>query len=385
MRAGGLSLKKFYCLKKCMSFLIKTVTVILLAFFTGAALAAPAALSPDRVSTDITPQEEKLAKNGSAEIERSMNVIADPILTARAQTIVNRLKPFMERNLPYQVKIIDHKMINAFALAGGPIYVSTGMMNFVKTDLELAGVIAHEMAHADRKHILIQMARNDRMTLIAIAAMIASRGHAAGMIGANALRVAVMGAYSIDIEKEADAFGIQALTKAGYNPVGVLTLQERLLEESLKRAYVDLGIYQTHPEERERIASAVKYLEEGGIRIKRKYALGTLRTKVEAISGDLCLMIGDEPVWRGSDDQMTRELFEGTARSLWDHLQMETAPYDIRVETRPEEALYIEGEKIANGSGIPEGAESLGSLREGILRALNEAKRLHPMADYYLR
>jgi Zn-dependent protease with chaperone function len=366
-----------------LSFLLKTV--ISLAFFTGAAFAAPVVLSPDMASSDITPQEEKLAKNGSAEVERKMNVIADPVQTALAETIVNRLKPFMERNLPYEVKIIDHKMINAFALAGGPIYVSTGMMNFVKTDIELAGVIAHEMAHADKKHILIQMARNDRMTLIAIAAMIASRGQAAGIIAANALQVAVMGAYSIDIEKEADAHGIRALTKAGYNPVGVLTLQERLREESLKRAYVDPGIYQTHPEERERIASAVKYLEENGIRINRKYALGALRTRVEVISGDARLMVGDEPVWRGSDDEVTRELFGRTARLLWDHLQMETAPYDIRVERRPKEALYIEGEKIADGSGLPEGTESLESLREGILRALNEARRLHLMADYYLR
>jgi predicted Zn-dependent protease len=354
----------------------------------GAVFAAPVSVSPDEavsVSSDVTPQEERLAQRGSEEIEAAMNVIADPALTARADAIVRRLEPFMERRLPYKAKIIDHKMVNAFALAGGPIYVTTGMLDFVRTDLELAGVLAHEMAHADRKHILIQMARNDKMTLIAIAAIIASRGQAAGIIAANALQVAVMGAYSIDIENEADAYGIDALMKAGYNPVGVLTLQERLQEESLKKAYVDPGIYRTHPDARQRIAAAAKYMEDSGIRIERKYALGALRARVESISGDLCLMIGDEPAWRGRDDSATRELFGKAASLVWDSLQMETAPYDIRVEKGPPEALFIESKKIAEKPALPDGTEPLESFREGVLRALNAARSLHPMADYYLR
>jgi predicted Zn-dependent protease len=363
----------------------------LIAVLAGTAFAVPVSVSSDACqpsrlkSSDATPQEERLAKEGAEEVERTMNVIADPALTARAGTIVSRLKPFMERSLPYNAKIIDHKAVNAFALAGGPIYVTTGMMDFVKTDLELAGVLAHEMAHADRKHILIQMARNERMTLIAIAAIIASKGHAAGIIAGNALQVAVMGAYSIEIETEADARGIDVLTKAGYNPVGVLTLQERLQEESLKRPYVDPGIYQTHPDAKQRIAAAARYMEDSGIKIERKYALGALRTRIEAISGDLCLMIGDEPVWRGRDDSATRELFGRTASLLWDSLQLETAPYDIRVEKEPREALCVESERIVEKSALPDGTEPLEFLREGIQHALNEARRFHPMADYYLR
>jgi hypothetical protein len=314
-----------------------------------------------------------------------MNIVVDPALQARVDTIVNRLKPCMERNLPYKARIVAHKMINAFALAGGPIYVTTGMLGFVKTDLELAGVLAHEMSHADRNHIIIQMARNERMTLLAIAAAIASRGQVAGIIAANALQVAIMGAYSIEMEKEADEYGVRALVKARYNPVGMLTLQERLQEESLKRANVDLGIYQTHPEEKERISAAVKYMGSNGIPIRRKYALGVLRTRAEPLSGDLYLKIDDTLVWRGLDDEVTKELFDKTALALWNTLQLETAPYDIRVESLNGGALYIEGEKIAENSERPEGTASLESLREGIQAALNAARRDHPMADYYLR
>ncbi|MDR3254575.1 MAG: M48 family metalloprotease [Synergistaceae bacterium] len=358
---------------------------LLVAFTPGAAYAAPLSVSNDvSVSYDVTPEEEKLARRGVDEVEKAMPVIIDPVLQARVETIVKRLKPQMKRNLPYEVKIVDHKMVNAFALAGGPMYVTTGMLDFVKTDLELAGVLAHEMSHADRKHVITQMARNDRMTLLAIAAMIASRGKGAAIIAANAIQVAVMGAYSIDIEKEADAYGIQALHRAGYNPTGVLTLQERLQEESLKRAQVDLGIYQTHPDTKERIASAIKYMEEHDLPVNRKYPLGLLRTRVEVLSGDLCLTIDETPVWRGEENEATAELFEDTASALWDSLQLETAPYDIRVGNSPSgQALFVDGKKIAGANELPDGTESLDILRQGVLDALNKAKRRHPLADFF--
>lgn len=185
-----------------------------LAFTTGAVYAAPVLSSGD-VATEATPQEIKIGKKGIEQIEKNWTILKNPVHQARVDTIVGRLKPYMERNLSYDVRIADHEMINAFALAGGTMYVTTGMLDFVKSDLELAGVIAHEMVHADRKHVITQMARNERMTLLAIAAIIASKGEGGAMIAANAVQVAVMGAYSIDIEKEADARGIDALVKAG--------------------------------------------------------------------------------------------------------------------------------------------------------------------------
>jgi Zn-dependent protease with chaperone function len=361
----------------------------MLVFFAcvpGAAFAAPVSNSGDIVSSDATPQEIKLAEMGSKEVEERMTIIIDPTRQARVETIVNRLKPHMERDLPYEARIVDHEMVNAFALAGGPIYVTTGMLDFVKTDLELAGVLAHEMAHADRKHVIIQMARNERTTLLAIAAMIASRGHGAAIFAASALQVAVMGAYSIDIEKEADALGIAALMRAGYNPVGVLTLQERLREESLKRAYIDPGIYRTHPETKERITAAIKYMKENGLPVERKHALGVLRAGVSVLSGDICLSIDGEPMWRAPDDIGTKELFSRIADDLRDALQLESAPYDIRIESSPSgRALFIKGRLIAEEPELPEGAESIDLLREGIKNSLSAAQRRHPMADYYLQ
>ena len=346
--------------------------------------AAPVVVSEDAPSSEATKQEVELGKKTREEIAKHFAIIRNPVYQARVETIVGRLRPHMERNLPYEVTIIDHKMVNAFAIAGGGMYVATGMLDFVKSDLELAGVIAHEMAHADKKHVITQMARNQRMTLLALAAAIASKGKAAGLIAANALQVAVMGAYSIDIEKEADACGIKALTQAGYNPVGVLTLQERIKEEALKHPHVDYGIYQTHPEVDERIAAAEKYMEDNGIEVDRKYALGLLRTEIVRQDGTVRLKLDDETLLEGVEDDTTLSLFERISADLSKYLQLETAPFDIRVQGDADgQSLWVEGKRIVRASELAPLSADPGGLRESVHRALSAARRSHPMADYF--
>lgn len=346
--------------------------------------AAPASSSADIEAYETTAEERKLAEKTAAEIEKYFEFSSNPIYQTRVEVIVNRIKPFMQRNLPYKVFIIDHEMINAFAIAGGNMYVSTGMLAFVKSDLELAGVIAHELVHADRNHVVIQMARNQRMTLLALLAVVASKGQGAAILAASALQVAVMGAYSIDIEKEADARGIDALQQAGYNPVGMVTLQERLLEEDLKRPLFDLGIYQTHPDTDERIAAAIKYMDEHKIPVNRKYSLGVLRASVDTVAGRTVLKLDDEIVWRGPDDERTRLLFRRVGEDLWRFLQLETVPYDIMVgKVGGDAALLVAGKVIVRDAELPDGADTLAELREQVQAALTSARHAHPMADYF--
>lgn len=334
--------------------------------------------------TDATQQEIKLAKRTTESIEKHFVLLQDPIKLARVSRIVDRLKPYMDRNLPYHAHVVDHEMINAFAIAGGNMYVTTGMLDFVKTDLELAGVIAHEMVHADRKHVIIQMARNERMTLLAIAAIIATGGHGAAILGANVLQTAVMGGYSIDIEKEADSRAIDALTKAGFNPVGMLTLHERLKYESLKHPHINPGIAQTHPETDERIAAAIKYMEGHDIPVQRKYALGVLRPSVKKEGETLLLLLDEKTVWQGKADEETNLLFERVAAGLWRFLQLETAPYDIRVQAIGEDRTFLlKSRKIAAASELPEGTETVDALRENVRAAMHLATEGHPLADYY--
>jgi predicted Zn-dependent protease len=367
---------------------VAAIVAVLILRVTGAACAAPVVTSDDLAPTEATPQEIKLRERVSAEVEKHWTILVNPVYNARVETIVNRISLHMERRLNYDVDIIDEKAVNAFALAGGKMYVTTGMLDFVKSDLELAGVIAHEMVHAGKKHVIIQTARNNRMTLLALAAVIASRGKGAALVAANLVHVAIMGAYSIELEKEADALGIDALARAGYNPVGMLTVQERLKEERMKHPEINFGIYQTHPEVEERIAAAEKYLRDHDIPIHRKYALANLRAAVEETPpGRLALTVDGETVWSGDDDAATKELFGRVASDLSERLQMETMPFDIRVEggTSPDAAFYIETKKILSNREIPKGCEPLSALRDGVQKALTNARSDHPMANYFLK
>lgn len=346
---------------------------------TGAVISAPVIC----YASDASKQEAKLGQRTKAEIEKHFDILHDPARQARVEMIVERLRPYMSRDLDYEVFIIDHEMTNAFAISGGAMYVSTGMLDFVRTDLELAGVIAHEMVHADRKHVMIQMARNQRMTLIALAAAIASKGSGAGMMAASALQVAVMGEYSVDIEKEADALGIDALSRAGYNPVGMLTLQERLMAEALKRPQIDLGIYRTHPETRERIASAAKYMSDNGIDVKRKLSLGVLRTSVTSEDGRVSLDVDGTSVVSGDASSETFDLLERIAHDIDDRLQLETAPFDLRVQgIGSDKALFISGKRAVKESEMSE-LGGVDSLREGLHARLAAARDSHIMADYF--
>jgi hypothetical protein len=77
-------------------------------------------------------------------------------------------------------------------------------------------------------------------------------------------------------------------------------------------------------------------------------------------------------------------MFRRVADSLWENLEMETMPFDVRVEgTGERAALYIETKKIASQREVPPGTEDLSALREGILAALNEARKKHPMANFF--
>ncbi|MDR1134028.1 MAG: M48 family metalloprotease [Synergistaceae bacterium] len=364
------------------------IVAVLFLCLTGAAHAAPVGVSDDLPPTEATAQEIKLRERVAAEVEKHWTVLVNPVYNARVETIVNRLSPQMERRLNYDVDIIDEKSVNAFALAGGKMYVTTGMLDFVKSDVELAGVIAHEMVHADKKHVIIQTARNNRMTLLALAAAIASKGKGAALVASNLIHVAIMGAYSIELEKEADALGIDALSRAGYNAVGVLTIQERLKEERMKHPEIDPGIYRTHPEVEERIAAAEKYLGDHDIPVHRKYALANLRAAVEETSPDgrLALTIDGETIWRGGDDSATKEVFGRVASNLNEHLQMETMPFDIRVEgasSDPDAAFYIETKKILSNKEVPKDGEPLAALRDEVQKALTNARKDHPMANYF--
>ncbi|MDD4160281.1 MAG: M48 family metalloprotease, partial [Synergistaceae bacterium] len=255
-----------------------------------------------------------------------------------------------------------------------------------KSEDEIAAILAHEFVHADRAHGIVQAARNNRLNLLTLAGMIAATqggGMAAAMLS-SAIQTAIMGAYSIELEKEADARGIDIMHKAGYNPAAMLTTMERLQVERMKRAYVDPGIFQTHPEVEERVRAALKYMKDNGIEVDRKDVLHKLTTEVAVKDGRAVLTIDAKTLADLPESKENYAFLSRLGELLDDILALELAPYDVTVHgTHGDQSLIIKGRIILKESEMPEGMPQIPEIRERIVTALADARRENPLADYY--
>ena len=137
-------------------------------------------------------KEIALGRKVAEEVEKNWERVTDPAVTARLNMILSHFKPHLERNLPYEVRVIkDDNVPNAFSLPGGIVYFTTAMIKFAKSDAELAGVMAHELAHAEKKHVMIQVARNQRLSLLSLGIIVATGGQAAALLLTNVAQVAI--------------------------------------------------------------------------------------------------------------------------------------------------------------------------------------------------
>lgn len=328
-------------------------------------------------------KEIKMGEQVSKQVEEQWKRVVDPVRVARLSMILSRLMPFTERSLPFEVRLIEEKSPNAFSLPGGIIYYTTGMLDFCRSDDEIAAVMAHELIHADKGHVMTQVARNKRLSIGGLAVLILAKGQGAAPLLANLAQVAVMNSYGRDLEREADTGGLNMLVKTGYVPAASVTVMERLLEEEIKRPYVDPGIYANHPRTSERVSDLVGIIHDNNWPLERKKALHLLRTSIVESDDKFTLSIDGLPVWWGSLDTGTYELLERTQESIDKYLQMETSPYDVMVlDTQGEKVLKIGMGTIVKGGDVLPGMPSLPEFRDRMLESLQKARSIHPVADY---
>ena len=110
-------------------------------------------------------REVEIGRRAVNQIEEKWPLISDPAITSKLEMIINRLEPYMSRRINWEVRLVKTEALNAFCLPGGFIFFTTGIVDALKTDSELAAVMAHEMIHADRKHSLRMAADAEKITL----------------------------------------------------------------------------------------------------------------------------------------------------------------------------------------------------------------------------
>jgi predicted Zn-dependent protease len=187
----------------------------------------------------LTDEEEiAIGREAAEEFERTNPLSDDPALNARVTRIGTAIVPFQPRpTLPFTFKVIDSPEINAFALPGGFIYITRGILDFVESDDELAGVIGHEIAHVALRHgaqqiEILAYAQAVLDGLISGNADLATiyQDHRA-QFATDLVATLALNGWGRELELDADEYGTVYMAQAGYDPYAVVQLLERFAAE----------------------------------------------------------------------------------------------------------------------------------------------------------
>jgi beta-barrel assembly-enhancing protease len=204
-------------------------------------------------------KEIALGKQLAQEVERSSKMIDDPVVTEYVNRVGQNLVRNSDAKVPFTIKVIDSDEVNAFALPGGFFYVNSGLILRAQEEAELAGVMAHEIAHVAARHGTKSATKGDIMQLASIPAMIflpygwAGYGIYEGMNLAIPLTFLK---FSRDNEREADFLGLQYMYKAGYDPNAFVTFFERIEADDKRRPGTIPKVFSTHPPTPDRIEAS---------------------------------------------------------------------------------------------------------------------------------
>lgn len=208
-------------------------------------------------SCSIGQQDEiALGRQYAAEINRELPIVDDAVVNRYINLLGRSIAQQGERDLEYTFYVVNTNAVNAFAVPGGFIYINRGLIGRTDNLSELAGVLAHEIAHVEERHGVEQVERIQRAN-IGLSLAYILLGRAPGGLERAAIEVggaAVFARYSRAAEDEADAVAIPLLVQAGINPTGLVTFFQKLLEDQQRRPGTVEQWFSTHPLTEDRIA-----------------------------------------------------------------------------------------------------------------------------------
>jgi len=177
-------------------------------------------------------QEVDLGQEASREIERKYTIDNDPAINARMQRIAARVFPEARKDfdVPYSVKVIKSKDVNAFALPGGPIYFYRGLIELADSDDEIASVLGHEAAHISKRHSAEQVSDANAKSLIATL-LTQGRSDLVQTLANIGLALDQL-SYSRGDESESDEVGFRYYTDAGYDPDAMASFFRKMAAKS---------------------------------------------------------------------------------------------------------------------------------------------------------
>ncbi|HLK49711.1 MAG TPA: M48 family metallopeptidase [Bryobacteraceae bacterium] len=272
-------------------------------------------------------KEIALGRQLAAEVERQAKIISDPIIAEYVSRVGQNVVRNSDAKVPFTIKVLDSEEVNAFALPGGFFFVNSGLLLKADTEAELAGVMAHEIAHVAARHGTKQATRGQLaqigMMVASIAVPYGWTGYAA-MQGANLAIPLGFLQFSRGMEREADFLGLQYMYKTGYDPTAFVDFFEKIESMEKKKPGSIAKVFSTHPMTDDRIKAAQNEIQQD-LKPKPEYVVNTSeftsvkarlamlhnRRKVEPADSDRPRLrrapgSGTGPIEQGGDDSQSK-------------------------------------------------------------------------------
>jgi predicted Zn-dependent protease len=216
-----------------------------------------------------TSQEVELGRQAFAPAVQQMGgEYPDAALAAYINQVGSRLGAVSQRpELSYQFKVVNDSTPNAFALPGGFIAITRGLLVSIENEAQLAAVLGHELGHVTARHSVQAMQRGKLMNVGLAALGAATESSTYGGLAQQAGQLAaglLENSYSRDQERQADRLGVDYMVLAGYDPRGAVQLQEffyRKIEQGAEPVWL-AGLFRTHPFSKERMLNVQGYIAE---------------------------------------------------------------------------------------------------------------------------
>jgi predicted Zn-dependent protease len=235
--------------------------VLILFLLSGSCATNPVSGGPELMLLSES-DEIKLGKQTDAEVRKEYGVYEDQKLNAYLNDMCQNLASLSHRpNLPYKIEVVDASVVNAFAVPGGYLYVTRGILAYLNSEAELAGVMGHELGHITARHSAQQYSR----------AQLAQVGVLVGglFLGDLFSGVAQLGvgmlflSFSRDNERQADELGVEYASKAGYDGKELAAFFETLERTNPGSDRTGLpGWFSTHPSPEDRVVAVRKEARE---------------------------------------------------------------------------------------------------------------------------
>ena len=260
------------------------VSVLAAVLAAGPALAKDKKKDPDEIGNrDVgkgvnfysIEKEIGIGKQYAQEVERSAKVVDDPVIAEYVNRIGQNLVRNSDAKVPFTIKVLDAEEVNAFALPGGFFFVNTGLILRAESESELAGVMAHEIAHVAARHGTRQATRGELVNIASIPLIFMGGWAGYGIRQAASLAIPLgFLTFSRGFESEADMLGLQYLYKAGYDPTAFVDFFEKIQSDEKRKPGTMSKVFSSHPLTDSRIKDAQKNIQEI-LKAKPEYVVTT--------------------------------------------------------------------------------------------------------------